>query len=146
MTQSASRIGGTGDDTLRGGNGADTLVGGDGDDVLKGRKGDDTLAGGAGDDRLGGGKGDDMLTGGAGDDTLTGGRGADTFVFVVGDGTDTVTDFQAGDRIRLDGVTGGFAALRIEQDGADAVIRYGDGTDTITLSGVSADSLSAIYP
>ena len=76
----------------------------------------------------------------AGDDTLTGGRGADTFVFAVGAGTDTITDFGAGDRIRFEGMDGGFAALVIEQDGADAVIRYGDG-DTIRLSGVAAEAL-----
>ncbi len=130
-----------GGDILKGGRGDDTLTGGAGDDVLRGRRGADTLEGGAGDDTLRGGRGADTLTGGAGDDTLTGGRGADTFVFAAGDGADTITDFEAGDRIRLDGVVGGFTALRIDQEGADTVIRYGDGADTITLSGVTAASL-----
>ncbi len=69
--------------------------------------------------------------GGRGDDRLKGGLGADTFVFEAGDGYDT---------IRIDGEAGGFAGLAIERDGADAVIRYGDG-DTIRLTGVSAESL-----
>ncbi len=135
--------GSAGGTVLTGGNRANTLTGGEGDDLLRGRKGDDTLDGGAGDDRLGGGRGADTLTGGAGADTLTGGRGADTFVFEAGDGADIITDFGAGDRIRLDGISGGFTALVIEQDGADTVIRYGGGGDTIRLSGVSADSLDA---
>ncbi len=135
-------IGGSaGGRVLEGGYGANTLTGGDGDDTLWGRKGNDTLAGGKGADTLGGGKGKDILIGGSGDDTLTGGRGTDTFVFAAGDGTDTITDFGTGDRIRLDGVSGGFAGLIIEQNGADTVIRYGEGADTITLSSVSADSL-----
>ncbi len=135
--------GGAGDDFLYGGFGDDTLTGGDGDDFLKGGKGDDILAGGEGDDTLRGAKGVDTLNGGAGDDTLTGGKGDDTFVFAAGDGADTITDFGGGDRIRLDGVSGGFEALVIEQDGADAVIRYGDGGDTIRLSGVTAGGLDA---
>ena len=133
--------GGAGDDLLYGGLGADTLTGGAGDDTLGGGKGNDTLDGGAGDDTLRGARGADTLRGGAGDDTLGGGKGADTFVFVAGDGHDTITDFGAGDRIRLDGESGGFAALVIEQDGADTVIRYGGDGDTIRLSGVTATSL-----
>ena len=133
--------GSAGGKVLRGGKGADTLTGGEGDDLLRGRKGDDTLGGGAGDDTLRGGRGADTLTGGAGADTLTGGRGADTFVFEAGDGADIITDFGAGDRIRFDGVSGGFTALVIEQDGADTVIRYSGDGDTVRLSGVSADSL-----
>ncbi len=133
--------GGAGDDLLYGGLGADTLTGGAGDDTLGGGKGNDTLMGGAGDDTLRGARGADTLTGGAGDDTLAGGKGADTFVFAAGDGDDTITDFGGGDRIRLDGVSGGFAALVIEQDGADAVIRYGDSGDTIRMTGITATSL-----
>ncbi len=139
----STQTGGSDGITLKGGMDDDTLTGGDGGDTLRGGKGSDTLKGGAGDDTLRGGKGSDTLIGGAGDDTLTGGRGDDTFVFEAGDGADTITDFGAGDEIRLDGVTGGFEALVIEQDGADTVIRYGNAGDTITLSGVSADSLDA---
>jgi Ca2+-binding RTX toxin-like protein len=70
-----------GDDTLFGGLGTDTLLGGNGNDQLKGEGGNDTLEGGLGDDRLEGGLGDDLLKGGAGNDS---------FVFLRGDGNDTV--------------------------------------------------------
>ena len=74
-----------------------------------------------------------------GNDTFRGGLGTDTFMFSVGDGADTITDFEAGDRIEIAGVSGGFPALVIEQNGSHTVIRYGDG-DTIRLSGVSCDN------
>lgn len=50
--------------------------------------------------------GANVITGGLGNDILSGGAGADTFVFQRGDGSDIITDFQAGtsggDLIRLD--------------------------------------------
>jgi len=87
---------------LDGGNDADTLQGGDGDDLLLGAAGSDLLVAGAGNDSLTGGSGDDNLTGGTGDDTLTGGAGNDTFVYNVGDGSDTITDFNSGNTGTLD--------------------------------------------
>ncbi|MEM9716238.1 MAG: Hint domain-containing protein [Pseudomonadota bacterium] len=42
------------------------------------------------------GAGDDTLIGGLGDDELTGGDGDDTFVYVAGDGADTISDFNVG--------------------------------------------------
>ena len=47
------------------------------------------------------------LTGGAGADTLTGGGGADVFAYAAGDGSDVITDFNAGqgDKIDLTGVS-----------------------------------------
>ncbi len=157
MPKGISRTGGDGDDTLQGtllddtldgGFGADTLNGGAGNDTLYGGDGDDTLDGGTGNDVLFGGRGADVLKGGRGHDTLYGGLGADTFefrtedriAFAEGFSTDTIADFEEGDTIHLIGLSGGFAALDIRQDGADTVIRYG-GHDWIRLSGVSADSL-----
>ncbi len=136
--------GGSGDDTLTDSWGDDTLYGGSGDDTLTDSWGDDTLTGGSGDDTLHGGDGDDTLDGGEGDDTLTGGAGSDTFVFrlfQLGTGDDTIADFGEGDRIRIDGFSGGFGALDIRQEGDDAIIRHGGGT--IRLQGVKADSLGA---
>jgi Ca2+-binding RTX toxin-like protein len=45
---------------------------------------------------LNGGDGNDVLHGGQGNDLLNGGTGADRFVFSGNNGTDTITDFQAG--------------------------------------------------
>ncbi|MDF5738937.1 MULTISPECIES: calcium-binding protein [unclassified Nostoc] len=55
--------------------------------------GDDTLLGSNGADTINGKAGNDTITGNKGDDTLTGGGGKDKFVYNLGDGTDTITDF-----------------------------------------------------
>jgi Ca2+-binding RTX toxin-like protein len=72
---------------------SEVLDGRGGDDLLFAGKGDDTLLGDEGDDRLDGGKGRDRLDGGIGDDILTGGKDSDVFVFGMGYGHDTITDF-----------------------------------------------------
>ena len=65
--------------------------------LITGNAGANAVSGGAGNDTLSGGDGADTLTGGAGADSLTGGSGADSFRFVLAnEGTDTITDFQAG--------------------------------------------------
>lgn len=64
--------------------------------AITGNAGNNNLFGRAGADTLSGGGGADSLNGGAGADRLTGGSGADRFVFVRGDGRDTITDFGAG--------------------------------------------------
>ncbi len=130
-----------GDDLLNGGAGRDRLFGNDGNDILRGSLGADTLNGGAG---------DDTLSGGTGNDTLTGGAGNDTFIFVVGTGIDTVTDFTAGDGlgdvIRVDSDQfADFAALQEDglfATGAGVQLRY-SATDRITLAGVQLADLRA---
>ncbi|WP_207462104.1 PD40 domain-containing protein [Azospirillum sp. SYSU D00513] len=73
-------------------------------DLVDGLGGNDTLTGGVGADTLIGGAGNDSLIGNGGNDRLTGGDGADTFDFVgSGLGTDTITDFGAGDQIKTGG-------------------------------------------
>ena len=142
--------GGLGHDYLTGSYGSDTLYGGSGHDYLSGGEGNDTLYGGSGHDKLGGGEGNDTLYGGEGNDTLIGGDGGgrwldqDTFVFEAGDGNDTITDFDASDVIRFEGITGGFEGLDIwKRLGGGVIVGYGDRGDTITLLGVSVSSLDA---
>ena len=111
--------GGEGDDTLTGGEGSDTfyagmghdqISGGDGDDSVSGDEGDDTIVGGAGSDYLYGGDGvdiiagnegndvlvgntgNDTLAGGLGNDYLAGGTGDDRYLFMRGDGADTIAE------------------------------------------------------
>lgn len=125
--------GGEGNDSLTGGAGNDTLVGGAGGDSLWADAGNDEIDGGAGNDTLSGGDGTDMLNGGAGDDVLaagtagyvTGGEGADSFHLQAG-GLVTVTDYDgAEDRLLVvyDSALHPSAALTVQDDGADAVIR-----------------------
>lgn len=90
---------GLGNDTL---SGIEGVVGSSFDDLLKG----DSKA-----NVLDGGGGNDVLWGGLGADTLTGGEGSDTFVWKRSDikavdglvAVDHVTDFGAGDTLRLEG-------------------------------------------
>lgn len=99
--------GGAGNDKLDLGSGNDKSDGGTGNDTIQGGDGTDNLKGGDGNDSLSGGGLADQLTGGAGDDTLTGGGGGDVFLFValtdaVPAGTETITDFNAGQGDKID--------------------------------------------
>ena len=107
---------------------------GAGDDRAFGNGGNDALLGEAGNDWLWGDLGDDTLAGGAGRDKLTGGSGSDTFQFAFGDGSDVVTDFDAGtDVMRFFGaVFSGFGSmddLTIETVGPHTRISYGNAAD-----------------
>jgi len=160
--------GGNGGDTLQGGGGSDQLNGQDGNDVLAGDSGDDLLNGGSGTDSLSGGAGNDILNGGVGNDTLDGGAGndvlsgqggIDTFVFnAAEDGTNTVSDFAAGETVELSGFGFGsdaaagaafsqvgddvvFTASGVEVTFTDADVE--DVKDGIALS-TSAQSLASV--
>ena len=85
------------DNDLYGAGGSDKLVGGGGKDFLGGGESGDDLYGSSGDDTLSGDNGHDYINGGLDNDTLSGGFGYDHFVFINGDGHDTITDFVAGD-------------------------------------------------
>lgn len=127
------------------------------DQILSGESGDDTLTGGAGSDSILGGTGDDLLTGGAGDDT---------FYYPLGDGADTITDFNAGNTGTLldgDSTNNDFidlsnyydtlwelhadqaddGILNQSNDGVDGV-DYSDnvqfGTGSLTFTGATADN------
>jgi len=76
-----------GDDTIKGGQGGDTILAGAGSGDISDGEGNDSVDGGAGDDTISGGLGKELITGGAGDDR---------FVNTVGNGSDTITDFNAG--------------------------------------------------
>ena len=146
-------FGGAGDDVLRGdlnlrdaqvgiGN-DDVIFGGAGSDRIGGKGGNDILFGGDDDDQIWGDDGDDILRGGAGNDVLTGddfsgGQGADTFVLAVGEGTDTIVDFESDrDFIGLaDGLTLGSLTFEGES------ILFGEQTLAILL-GVDTTALGA---
>lgn len=106
------------------------LTGDANDNLLVGAGGNDNMNGNGGNDTLLGGAGNDTLRGGPGDDIATGGAGADTFVFKLGDGTLTITDFEAGtDKLAFAGLPGGFKPANllpfVSQVGDDVVIATG---------------------
>ena len=87
--------GGAGNDSVSGQNGNDTVMGNAGNDYVYGNDGDDVLDGGDGTDRLYGGAGNDTLRGGTGSDFLSGDAGNDTYLFGLGDGQDTISNYDA---------------------------------------------------
>ena len=102
---------------------ADTLTGMQGNDILLGRGGDDTLRGGRGRDQMSGGSGNDI------------------FVFVVGDGRDTIRDFDADSTNGQDHIQVAFpGAGAISQVGDNTVINFGNG-DRFTLLNVDASTI-----
>jgi len=149
--------GGDGNDVLRGDlndrdpqddidGGNDIIFGGEGNDRIGGKAGNDILSGDAGDDLIWGDDGDDILMGVTGNDILvgdnfSGGSGSDLFVFGLGDGTDTVLDFEVGiDRIGIVEGEFTFADVVLTQDGANT--RLGVGSETLAvLNNVMASAL-----
>jgi Ca2+-binding RTX toxin-like protein len=118
---------------ITGGAGTDTLSNIEG---VEGSDFDDTLTGDAG---------NNFLAGGAGNDTMTGNGGNDTFIFVPGDGDDTITDFTAGAGVGdvIDLIDWNFADFTdfennvdITDLGASIRLEFGDGS-SLTLTGVA---------
>jgi hypothetical protein len=86
---------------------------------------------------MSGGLGNDTLTG----DDFSGGEGTDTFVLAVGEGTDTIVDFEVGiDVIALANLT--FTDLSLTSENGNTLITFGDETLAI-LEGVEVLSESA---
>ncbi|MGB3557419.1 MAG: calcium-binding protein [Geitlerinemataceae cyanobacterium] len=129
-----SLSGDAGDDRLYGQNGNDTLSGGSGKDTVLGQDGDDWLSGDADNDNINGHIGNDTLSGGTGVDVLTGGEGNDIFLLAVGEGRDTITDFQIGeDSMQLaEGVL--FSQLNFQVSGTnDTLIKLSSTGESIAL-------------
>lgn len=162
---------GAGDDTVTGGDGADTLSAGAGLDIIDGGAGVDSIDGGADADSILGGAGADTIIGGDGADTidggedndfLTGGDEDDLFIYMAGQGDDTISDFNFGNTGALgdgDPTNNDFIDLtafytnltEARADIADDGIlnqSVGDFTDntlldgSITLAGVNAGGLT----
>ncbi|MBC1237734.1 hypothetical protein [Nostoc sp. 2RC] len=136
--------GGSGQDTLWGGNGEDVLYGDSGNDFLWGNNDNYTLVGGIGNDFLYGRAGNDWLNGGKGNDVLTGGYGIDTFVLALGEGSDSIVDFELGkDKIALSSGLG-FGQLLIQQTGTQtSILNSVDRQVLAQLDNVSASTLLA---
>lgn len=138
----------TGDDKLTGGLSADTISGLGGNDTISGRAGNDKLDGGAGNDVIDGGGGSDTilggdgidwLAGGRGNDVLSGGAGNDVFVFASGDRQDIITDFAAGDAVKISGYS---AAQTVAQVGTSVVVTLST-ADKITFSNATLATVKA---
>ena len=101
----------------------------DSDIVVGSEEGDEIHAQG-GVDTIYGGDNTDYLFGGSGGDTLTGGAGADIYAFGLGDGSDTITDFNTDDdtiNLSMFGAGGG-------DRGRQHAVRPGSGAGTRSRS------------
>lgn len=106
------------------------------DNALDGTTVGDRLYGYAGDDVLDAGGGGDVLTGGAGNDALRGGSGRDAYVVNPGDGEDVIVDgVEAGlGNVLTFGAGIAREDVRVEVDGNDLLIHYGDGGDRLRVN------------
>lgn len=147
--------GGAGNDNLNGSDGDDVLDGGDGNDTLDGGYGLDTLLGGTGDDVLGGAASSqdsgnnnymanagNVYWGGVGNDTLRGTMRSDVYHFDRGDGSDTLTEYDAGpgwgftatDILRFgQGILP--AEVNVTRSGSDLVLGLAGTADSVTVKG-----------
>ena len=112
-----------------------TIRGGDGNDVIWANKGDNYLFGDAGNDRIVGASGNDVIAGGSGSDTMHGGGGNDFFTFCDNWGADKVEQL-AGGMVTL------WFASGDESHWNAGTLTYTDGSDSVTVSGVTADKIT----
>ncbi|MDN3224961.1 calcium-binding protein, partial [Pseudomonas nunensis] len=81
---------------------------------------------------------DNLLAGGSGNDTLTGGYFADTYLFNLGDGQDTITDYDGGN-LATDTLRFGAGILASDittrRVNSDLVFMHNNGTDQLTFKG-----------
>ena len=126
-----------GEDTLDGGNGNDTLNGGGAGDVLYGGAGNDLLNGQDHRDTLYGQDGDDTLVGGLNDDLLSGGQGNNTYQFALGDGQDTIENYNDATVGKLNTLQFGAgilaSAVRVRRDGGTLELSINGTEDRISV-------------
>jgi Ca2+-binding RTX toxin-like protein len=134
----------------------DVLVGTDGIGFStnngNGEVADNVMRGERGNDQIDGRDGNDTIDGGQGDDAMTGGAGEDTFTFIARDqpghhggvhtpGFDTITDFEVGvDQLVFSDISS-LWDLNFQEVNGNAVITYDYATGSITLVGVTLESL-----
>ncbi|WP_306823159.1 calcium-binding protein, partial [Pseudomonas sp. UMAB-40] len=137
------------DDLIAGGSGNESLIGGEGNDFLYGGAGNDVIDGGSGNNQIFGEAGDDILkvssistgsflAGGTGNDTLNGGYYSDTYLFNLGDGQDTIIEYDPGygatDTLRFG--AGILASdINMRRVDSDLVFMLSNGTDQVTVKG-----------
>ena len=135
--------GNEGKDTLLAGDGQDTVFGGEAQDKIFGNQGDDLLSGDAGNDNIVGGLGNDLIIGGTGNDRLRGGFGRDTFIFGLGDGKDSIVDFQlTRDQIGLVEGELTFEQLSFTQQGRNTILGVTNTEELAVFRHTDADDLN----
>ena len=83
-----------GSETITGTAYDDVIYADGGNDTVNAGNGNDIIYGGTGDDTLNGQSGNDILTGGTGNNSWHGGYGKDNYVWNLGDGFVTISEYQ----------------------------------------------------
>ena len=132
-------LGGEGNDYINAGSGNDQILGGEGNDTIFGEEGNDFIDGGDGNDSIydyygfntiKGGDGNDTITsrgiieGGKGDDVITASDtwSGDTYIFNLGDGKDTISEYGVSNAL-------GYAGNAIND-----TLKFGEGIDASAVS------------
>ena len=114
------------------------IYGGNGNDTIWMASGSNTIFGDAGNDRIIGGANNDVIVGGSGNDSLHGGGGDDIFCFGGNFGIDTIAQLADG-KITL------WFEAGSESNWDASVLTYTDGTNSVKVSGISADNITLIF-
>ena len=114
-----------------------------GNDVIRAGEGDDSIDAGTGNDTVYGENGNDTIIGETGNDTLMGGYGADTYIFGMGDGQDTINNYDqtnwSEDKIVfLEGILPD--DITVTRSGANMVLTNHNSGDKITIQNAYNDS------
>lgn len=107
-----------------------------GNDTIYAGAGNDALFGNIGDDKLYGESGNDTLDGGLGNDYLVGSSGSDTYLFNLGDGKDTIynydTESSSIDKLVF-GAGTSIDKLWFEKNGNDLQVSILDTADSVLI-------------
>ena len=128
----------------------DTIYAKGGNDTIYAKGGNDTIYGGDGNDRIEAGSGNDILVGGKGDDTLIGSTGSDTYLWNLGDGFDTIDDYEDPSVGNVDkivfgeGITFNDLTFRNKNGGLDIYVN-GDETQGVHINFVFNGSNESYY-
>lgn len=131
--------GDSGNDIVCGGAGRDAISGDYGNDIVLGESGGDRLAGGPGDDALSGGTGPDAFAGGAGNDRVNGGRDRDLLTYLTS--LHPVTVDGAAGTVDGDGHDS-YALVETVQGSADADTMLGGPGSEHFVGAAGADRIS----
>ena len=128
----------------------DTIYAKGGNDTIYAKGGNDTIYGGDGNDRIEAGSGNDILIGGKGDDILIGATGSDTYLWNLGDGFDTIDDYEDPSVGNIDkivfgeGITFNDLTFRNKDGGLEIYVK-GDETQGLHINSIFNNSNESYY-
>jgi Ca2+-binding RTX toxin-like protein len=134
---------GGGNDIITLGNGVNYVQGGAGDDIIHTGDGNDQeVEGNDGNDTIFSGGGDDLVEGDGGNDKVDLGTGNDTYVYVSGDGVDTLEGGDGRDTLALTGSKAN-ETITISANGQRVLVTDSVGAGSLDMNSVENISIDA---